>query len=95
MGFSVKVRERVWDRSGGMCERKLPTGSRCLAPGSEFHHIILKKMGGRKGRYKELVDSEANCMLACLKCHKERHDSGSWNSDAADLVPGRDVRNLL
>jgi len=52
-------------------------------------------MGGRHGRFKELVDSEANCMLVCLSCHSERHDTGSWNSDADSLVPGVDVRLAL
>ena len=95
LSFSLAVREKVWDRAGGMCERKMPTGQRCFAPGSEFHHIILKKMGGRQGKFKELSDSEANCMLVCLGCHKERHDGAGWNDDAAELVPGREVRDRL
>ena len=93
--FSTEVRWNVLERSEGLCERKLPTGQRCLAPGSEFHHIVLKKMGGRHGKYKEMVDSEANCMLVCLGCHRERHDHSSWNDDAADLIPGQDIRDRL
>lgn len=92
MSFSIAVREAVWERSSGLCERKLLTGQRCLAPGAEFHHIVLKSHHGRKMRV--LIDSKENCMLTCLNCHRERHD-GVWNEDADDLVPGLDVRRSV
>ena len=95
MSFSAAVRERVYDRSGSCCERKLPTGQRCLAPGAEYHHIILKGLGGRHGRFKKMADSEENCMMVCLGCHRERHEGPGWNEDAAGLVPGEEVRELL
>ena len=95
MSFSIEVKQHVLDRSGGLCERKLPTGNRCLAPGSELHHIVLKKMGGRQGRFKKMADSEENAMLVCLECHRERHEGACWNDDADELVPGREVRDIL
>ena len=90
--FSTEVRHSVWNRADGLCERKSRNGKRCFAPGAEFHHIVLKKMGGRQGRFKKLVDSEENCMMVCLNCHSERHDGVGWNEDADELVPGREVR---
>ena len=93
--FSAEVQFMVWERSGGLCERKLPTGQRCFAPGADYHHIILKKMGGRHGEMKKLINSEENCMLVCLGCHQQRHEAPSWNEDADELVPGRDFRDRL
>jgi len=94
MPFNKEVREAVLRRSGGLCERKLWTGQRCMASGAEFHHIVRKGLGGRHGIFKKLSDSEANCMLLCIGCHQERHDH-SWNEDADELVPGREIRKLL
>lgn len=93
MGFSDAVRRKVLERASGLCERKLPTGRRCLAPGAELHHIVPRSHHGKKK--KELVDSEANCMLLCLGCHRDRHDTGRWNDDADELVPGCEIRALL
>lgn len=95
VSFSAEVKSKVWLRADGLCERKLPTGQRCFAPGAEFHHIILKKMGGRHGEFKRLVDSMENAMVVCLGCHSERHDHGGWNEDADELVPGCEVRDRL
>ncbi len=95
MPFSKEVTQKVWDRADGLCERKLPNGQRCLAPGSEFHHIVLKGMGGRHGRFKKMADSKANCMLVCLGCHRERHEGHGWNDDADSLIPGADIRLAL
>ena len=95
MSFSKKVTQSVFDRSGGLCERKLPAGRRCMAPGSEFHHIVLKKMGGRQGEFKKLADSETNCMVVCLVCHRERHEGSGWNEDADEFILGREFREKL
>lgn len=73
MAFSPEVERRVWERAGGLCEDKLPNGKRCFGPGAEFHHKTLKKIGGRKGAMKKFIDSEENCMLVCLRCHRRRH----------------------
>lgn len=74
MALSKAVREAVWKRASGLCERIKPDGKRCLAPGAEFHHIILKGMGGRKGEMKKWSDSEENIALVCLMCHRRIHD---------------------
>lgn len=95
MSFGKYVVEKVQLRSGGLCERQLPDGRRCLAPGAEHHHIVLKGMGGRKGEMKKLIDSEENCMVICLSCHRQRHEGHGWNEDAADLVPGKEFRERL
>ena len=73
----------------------MPTGQRCFAPGCEFHHIVLKGMGGRKGEMKRLSDSESNCMVVCLECHRQRHEGLGWNEDADGLVPGEEIRSRL
>lgn len=95
MSFSRAVRQKVLFRSSGLCERWLPEGRRCLAPGAEFHHIVPKGMGGRRGEAKKLIDSEANCMLVCLKCHRERHEGHGWNEDADKLIPLGEIRRYL
>ena len=81
--FSPEVRQQVWQESGGLCERKHPDGRRCLAPGMEFHHLVPKRMGGRKGEVKKWVDSAKNCMLVCLHCHRTEP---FWNEDARELA---------
>jgi len=93
MAFSREVKEAVLRRSSGLCERKLPNGQRCLALGAEFHHIVLRSRHGK--RIKKLADSEENCMLICLTCHRNRHDGVGWNADADSLVPGADFRLAL
>lgn len=95
MAFSPKVKQAVLTRSGGLCERQLPSGRRCLSLGHDYHHIVRKGMGGRHGEAKKISDSEANCMMVCLSCHGERHDGQGWNEDAADLVPGKEFRAML
>ena len=81
MAFSKKTKELVLDRASGLCERILPNGWRCMAPGAEFHHIILKKMGGRHGEMKKTIDSPDNCMLVCLSCHRLRHEGKGWEEE--------------
>ena len=78
MAFSKRTKEFVWQRASGLCERVKPDGKRCLAPGAEFHHILLKKMGGRKGGVKKKIDALDNCMLVCLECHRLRHEGEGW-----------------
>ena len=56
-----------------MCEIILPNGKRCCAPGAELHHIEPKKLGGRKGRFKEISDSEENLALSCVRCRIRIH----------------------
>ena len=87
-----RVIEYVLRRSGGLCERKLPDGRRCLAPAADFHHIVPKRMGGRKGLFRKLFDDPRNIMAACRPCHD---CASSWNEDAASLVPGAEYRQAL
>ena len=92
MTFSPEVKRRILERSDGLCERTLPSGRRCLAPVVEIHHIVAKKMGGRKGVMREAINDERNGMAVCRCCH----DAASlWDSDAAVLVPGADFRAAL
>ena len=90
--FSLKVKQKILDRSGQLCERKLPNGKRCLARVSDIHHIVAKKMGGRKGVYREAINDERNSMAVCRKCHDM---ASMWNPDATELVPGGDFRTAL
>lgn len=78
MAFSKKTKETVWRRASGLCERILPNGKRCLAPGAEYHHIKLKGMGGRKGEMKKKIDALDNCLLVCIECHRQRHEGKGW-----------------
>jgi 5-methylcytosine-specific restriction endonuclease McrA len=89
--FPVKVRREIFERASGLCERKLPNGKRCLAPATEAHHIIPKRMGGRK-KSLPLFDDKRNGMAACRPCHVAEP---FWNEDAADLVPGKEYREWL
>ena len=90
--FSIEIRRRVQERCGGMCERKLPSGQRCGSPIWDFHHCVAKKMGGRHGIMKKLVNQIENCIAVCRGCHDQ---ASSWNEDATDLVPGKEFRQQL
>ncbi len=90
--FKPDTRQRIIERSGGLCERKLPGGNRCLCQAVDIHHIVPKGMGGRKGVYRELIDDERNGMACCRGCHT---DVGCWDNDADSLVPGAEFRAAL
>jgi len=92
MTFPKVVLERILERSGGLCERKLPDGKRCFAPAVDAHHIVPKKMGGRKGIWILAVNDERNGMVVCRGCHDT---VAGWNPDATDLVPGKEFREIL
>lgn len=61
-GFPPEVRQQVWERSHGRCER-------CwIASYSyEFHHRRPRGMGGSKDSATNLA---SNCLLLCDKCHR-------------------------
>ena len=90
--FSLEVRREIRERSGGLCERKLPDGRRCLAPASDIHHIVPKGMGGRHGAMKRLINDLRNGIDVCRSCHER---ASMWNEDADDLVPGAEFREKL
>ncbi|MFE5369216.1 HNH endonuclease [Streptomyces mirabilis] len=53
-----RLNEKLWERSGGACERC----GKFLAPGAgERHHRRLRSGGGR--------DELANLLLLCSRCH--------------------------
>ena len=72
---SIQVRNEVVERSGGLCEgtERIPGYSKdtpCLSGIMlEIHHIIPKRMGGRKGPVAKALDMAWNLMLVCRACH--------------------------
>ena len=92
MAVSQKTKQIVWERSGGLCERRLANGRQCMAPAVDQHHIIPKGMGGRKGVMKVLFDKPDNLMNICRSCHS---CVSMWNEDATGLVPGKEFRTAL
>ena len=74
MTLSASVRDEVLERAGHLCEGTRPNGDRCLKCGSlEIHHVILKKMGGRKGAMAKKIDEGSNLLLLCRSCHARAH----------------------
>lgn len=71
--ISQRVRLEVFDRAGGLCECILPNGKRCCRPGSEIHHLVARKMGGRRGQAKKNIENIDNYRLFCLECHRYFH----------------------
>ena len=37
------------------------------------HHIIAKKMGGRKGEARKMIEAEENKIWLCGRCHAKMH----------------------
>jgi len=72
----VKITERerlvIWDRSEGRCEL-MWDGVRCPNTAAELHHLIHRKMGGRKGKMKEIVESPSNWFASCMACKRRLH----------------------
>lgn len=92
MAVTEKTKRLVWERSDGLCERRLVNGRQCMALAVDQHHIIPKGMGGRKGVMKMLFDLPDNLMNTCRNCHG---CVSMWNEDATDLVPGKEFRTAL
>lgn len=68
--LSKRVRDKVWARADGHCEKCGGFGDwrRWL----EYAHKEHRGMGGRKGKMKALIDSEENIDLLCAYCHDVR-----------------------
>ena len=72
---SIQVRNEVIERAGALCEGRVyykpgPQWMPCLSSqGLEIHHIIAKRMGGRKGDIAKALDQAWNLMLVCRACH--------------------------
>lgn len=64
------LRYRIWERSGGQCERIDEDDVRCPNmfgwSSMHLHHIIYRSQGGS--------DSEENCAGWCQPCHKTEHN---------------------
>ena len=85
--LSVAVRNEVIERSGGLCEGLLTSGQRCLRGSSlEIHHIIPKRMGGRKGLIAEVLDQAWNLMHVCRSCHSRCQGTYKLTADDRDLI---------
>lgn len=64
-GPTSKVRQIVRDRASGRCE-----WPDCRRPGTDYHHRLNRKMGGRKGQRAEEINQASWLVLAC----REHHD---------------------
>lgn len=71
-----RLRIRVYERSGGLCERILDNGTQCGRRAcwdwdewnhGELHHVIHRSQGGD--------DSEENCQWWCRICHDDIHNN--------------------
>lgn len=62
----AKNRAGVKVRAGEMCEAKLVG---CLGRGTDVHHRITQKSGGRHGTARERHDRMSNTLLLCRVCH--------------------------
>lgn len=64
----AKARSAVIERSGGMCEIKVP--GVCLGRGRHAHHIQLRSAGGKH--------TPANLAWTCELCHSHIHSHPEW-----------------
>lgn len=67
----AEVRQLLVARSQGFCEARLHG---CLGAGTDTHHRITQKAGGRKGEAAGRHNQLANCLDVCRVCH-------SWITD--------------
>ena len=85
--LSATARADVQERSGGLCEGILPNGKLCLSQVNlEIHHIIPKRMGGRKGLIAEVLDQAWNLMHVCRSCHSRCQGTYKLTADDRDLI---------
>lgn len=71
--ISLETSRIVWERAEGRCEYLDANGSRCSRPldfrGLQRSHKIHRKMGGRKGEMKVIIDHPDNLQLFCAYHH--------------------------
>ena len=62
----MELREKVYDRSMGVCELKLK-GCEWYAgwKSGELHHKVHRSLGGS--------DTIDNCLFVCKSCHRKEH----------------------
>lgn len=59
-----------------------------LRPACHTHHAEFKKMGGRKGKMKELINRPENLKDICLVCHDAIHERHSNHGGfSCDVCP--------
>ena len=58
-----KIRDKVWERSRGICEAKLEG---CWRSGTDIHHIKYRSRMGTNGL--------ENLIVLCTFCHRAIHD---------------------
>ena len=63
---ALSVRLQLIDRAGGRCEANL---FGCLGAGTDVHHRITRKAGGRKGEAAAHHDRLSGLVLLCRLCH--------------------------
>ena len=89
MTLSVTVRQEVIERAGGLCEG-IRNGKRCNSPRSlEIHHIIPKRMGGRKGPMAKVLDQSWNLMLVCRACHSRCQGTYKLTAEDRELIKNK------
>ena len=63
------VKREVWIRAEGRCEW-VEDGVRCNSTNMlDWCHVIHRKMGGRKGVWKKLINHKDNIRLWCRDHH--------------------------
>lgn len=80
-GFPRSVREVVFSRAGGRCER-------CGLAGREFqyHHRRPRGMGGS---LRGDTNTASNCVLVCLDCHNDIESNRTHARERGFLVSQR------
>ena len=82
-GFSLEVREKIWDRARGCCER---CGLGLYQDGGsyDFHH---RRPRGAGGTSLDWVNLPANGVLLCRGCHGWIESNRQDARDLGWLVP--------
>ncbi len=79
--ITTLVRDRVRERSGGLCEaRSLNLGGRCSGRANHMHHRKLRSQGG--------LDQKANLAHLCSNCHTWVHSNVADAVALGLIVPG-------
>lgn len=70
--ITPELAREVWERAEGKCEW-VENGTRCNSTGDwrglQNAHIIHRKMGGRHGKMKAVIDNKDNILLLCAYHH--------------------------
>jgi hypothetical protein len=74
----VDVRAQLVERSGGLCEIRLPG---CHGRGLDPAHRITQKAGGRHGAARLRHDRLSNVIFSCRSCHDWCEDNNTWAHD--------------